>query len=117
MPIEIEFPLDTFVDVFESQNSKVGTNLLAPGGVSLTVQPYEVRTPPKGMAFDDIPIVPVLIGIGTSVAVNVFSSWLYDRLKSAPSGRTRLKINRRWVEVSKDGITRAFSESIEKDEE
>lgn len=117
MPIEIEFPLDTFVDVFESQSSNVGTNLVVPGGASLTVQPYVVRIPPKGMAFDDIPIIPVLVGFATSVAMNMFSSWLYDRLKSAPSRRTRLKINRRWVEVSKDGITRAFSESIEMDEE
>jgi hypothetical protein len=117
MPIEIEFPLDTFVDVFESQSSRVGTNLEVPGGVSLQVQPYEVRIPPEGMALDDIPIIPVLIEVGTTVALNVFSNWLYDKLKSAPSRRTRLKINRRWVEISKDGISRAFSESIEKDEE
>jgi hypothetical protein len=69
------------------------------------------------MAYDDIPIIPVLIGFGTTVAVNVFSNWLYDKMKSAPSRRARLKINRRWVEVSKDEITRAFSESVEIDEE
>lgn len=115
MPTVIEFPLDTFIDVFGSQSTEIGTKLKAPGGASLTIQPYEVCTPPAGMTYDNIPIIPVLIEFGTKVAEKVlFSNWLEGRVKSAPSGRTRLKINRQWTEFSKDGIVlKTINESIE----
>ena len=47
----------------------------------------------------------------TTVGLDLFSSWLYDRLKSQPTIR-EIRINRRITEVTSDGIRRAIEESI-----
>jgi len=47
----------------------------------------------------------------TTVGLNLFSSWLYDRLKSHPTIR-EIRINRRIREVTSNGIRRAIEESI-----
>lgn len=47
----------------------------------------------------------------TTVGLNLFSSWLYDRLTSQPTIR-EIRINRRITEVTSEGIRRAIEESI-----
>jgi hypothetical protein len=47
----------------------------------------------------------------TTVGLNLFSSWLYDRLKSHLTIR-EIRINRRITEVTSEGIRRAIEESI-----
>jgi hypothetical protein len=49
--------------------------------------------------------------LGSGVAINLFSSWLYDKLKSA--NVPRIRVNRVEVEVTPEGITKIISESID----
>lgn len=124
MPVEIEFPIDVICDVFESRTIAVGMKTETLGGATLTILPGDIQIrilPPIG-AYDAAPIFVSLLefakGPGKDIAVGLFVNWLFAKL-TAPqtSQRKRLRINRQWVEVSKDGLVKAITESIESEEE
>lgn len=124
MPLEIEFPIDVICDVFESNTISTGMTMEAPGGAILTIQPGDIQTRslPPIMAYDAAPIFITLLelakGTGKDVAVGLFVNWLFLKLTaSQKTHRKRIKINRQWVEVSKDGLVKAITESIESEEE
>lgn len=110
MNITIEVPWPLFiVDLFDSNRISQGMQRQAPGGATLTLgpPPYEKKSFPQ---LEQL-YVPVLISLAANVAVNVVSSWLYDKLREGKI--TRIRVNRTEIEVTKDGITKLISESVE----
>lgn len=62
----------------------------------------------------DIGHEPIAIGIfyfANSVAINLFSAWLYDKIKDKP--HTKIKINRKEVSIDESEITKIITEKIE----
>ena len=101
-------PQSALFEVFESNRIEEGMTHDAPGGARLELgrMPMEKRHVPGFEA-----PATVLVTFGATVAMNLFSAWLYDRLKS---GRvTRIRINRTEVEVTPEAITRVIIESID----
>jgi hypothetical protein len=55
----------------------------------------------------------VAFGSGvTTVALDLFSSWLYEKLKAVEPKTRTIRINRTEVEITPDGLARAVKESI-----
>jgi len=118
MVFEVEVPLHCVSDVFETNTIETGMTRAVPGGASIELLPPDVPVEEPTLAFDSAPLSTIAVTIGSTVsavAVNVISSWLYDRLKSHPRIR-QIRINRRVVEVTPDGIRKAVEESVEIEE-
>ena len=118
MPIEIDFPIDVAFDVFGSSVATGQTNE-APGGAVLTVIPGRLEK--RNMTHDAAPVITAVVTFATSsissVALSLFSSWLYDKIKSSKkAAHRRIRIKREWIEVTPEGIRNAVKESIEIDE-
>lgn len=111
MTIEIEVPVSALSEIFESGTISAGMVREVPGGASLKLgpMPIEKRHVP-GLQI----LVPIVVTLGSGVAINVFSSWLYDKLKGKKT--TILRINRVQVEITHDAITKVIAESIELEE-
>ncbi|HLI76243.1 MAG TPA: hypothetical protein VKV02_04795 [Acidobacteriaceae bacterium] len=104
---EIKFPITAAMDLFESGSIQTGMTKAVPGGATIQLRPMgmEKRSfPGAAMLF-----TAAVTGL-TSVGLNLFSSWLYDKLKNR--GVCEVTINRRVVEVTPDGIRRAIEETI-----
>ena len=73
-----------------------------------------------GLTHDALPMATVLVTLAGTVAVNIFSSWLYDKLKSDKvtqhMGVKKVRINRVEVEITPEAITRVMTEAIEIEE-
>jgi hypothetical protein len=98
--------------LFESKTIENRMTKEAPGEATIQLQPMQMRKRHYGA--DAAPLLVGAVTIGSSVALNVFSSWLYDKLKA--SKNRHVKINRRTVEVSPEGILKAIEETIEIEE-
>lgn len=113
--LEIEFPIYAVTDLFESKNIRSGLKREVPGGMTIELGPMPVQQRSPEFAYDVAPLLTLLVQTGNTVALDLFAAWLYDKLTAAKV--RRVKINRRWVEVTQDGIYRAIEESIEIEEE
>jgi hypothetical protein len=118
MPLEIEFSINVICDVFESRTIAVGMKREAPGGATLTILPGDIQTRslPPTMAYDALPFSAVLVEFAKDsreIAVGLFVNWLFQKLTSQKGQQKRVRINRKWVEISKDGLVKAITESIE----
>lgn len=109
--IEIDFPIAAITGVFESNCLPKGKTREVPGGAMVELRTVPMPEQPPQLAYDHEPIFTVAVHFGHDVAVSVFASWLYDRLKTVKV--RRIKINRRTVEVTPEGILRTIEESIE----
>lgn len=120
MEIEIEVPLPCVCDIFESNTIAVGMSKDIPGGANIQLRPSGMPMQKRSVTHDAAPnfIVAVTMAgtAASAIGLNVFSSWLYDRLK-ARTGIRRIRINRRVTEVTPDGIRRSIEESFEMDEQ
>ncbi len=76
-----------------------------PGG-TLTLRPMPMEK--RGEVYAAL---PAFTFIASTVAINVFSAWLYDKLKKRPHP-TRIIINRIETEITAGGIAKDISESI-----
>lgn len=112
--LEIDFPISAITDVFESDRLPKGMTREAPGGATMELRAVPTPEQPPQLAYDYAPIFTVAVNLGRDVAVGVFASWLYDKLKAASV--RRIKINRRTVEATPEGILKAIEESIELEE-
>jgi len=117
--IVIEVPQFTLFHLFDSKSIAQGMTYEAPGGVRLELEkmPMEKR---GGLTLDALPMATVLVSVGkgvATVALSVFSRWLYDKLKSdkvlQQTGTTKIRMNRVAVEITPEEITRVLTESIE----
>jgi hypothetical protein len=106
--IFLEFPMPALIRVFESNRIERGMTHDAPGGARLELgqMPIEKRTLPYVE-----PMVTVLVSFAGSVAANLFSTWLYEKLRSARV--TTIRINQVEVEVTPEAITRVIARSVE----
>jgi hypothetical protein len=118
MPFEIEIPLDVICDVFESSTISTGMTVEAPGNATLTILPGDIQTRnlPSTMAYDAAPIFVTIVAFAagpvSAVAINLFSSWLYEKFAASKTKRRRIRMNRKSVEVTPEGIYKAVEESI-----
>ena len=114
--ILIEIPQSALFLLFDSKTTKQGTTGEAPGGVRLELgqMPMEKRS---GLTLDALPMATVLVSFASGVAVNLFSAWLYEKLKSdkvsQDMGITKIRVERKEVEITPEAITRIMTESIE----
>jgi len=85
------------------------TTVAAPGGVTVRYEgEFEVK------AFDVPAVLKVVVQLGREVAVGLFATWLYDKLKG---GRARrLRVDRMQVEITEGEIKRVLLERIEEEE-
>lgn len=101
--------------LFETKKISTGDTHEAPGGATLRTIPSDWMERRSGhifaTAFDT-----VLVSFAGGVAVNLFASWLYDKLKDLEPPMRKLKINRVEIEITSDGIMRAIKESVEVEE-
>jgi hypothetical protein len=106
---EIDFGFDVLCRLFDTNTVSTGMTKEVPGGavIQLGGMPMQKRH----LTQDAAPLVTIAVSLASGVALNLFSSWLYDKLKD--SKIRRLKINRRDVEISANGILRAIEETIE----
>lgn len=114
MVLEIEIPITCASSVFETDTITAGMCKDIPGICILRLQPMPQEERSEGLAYDSMPLLTVTVSLGASVAANIFSSWLYDKLKG--SAIRRISINRRSVEVTADGIRKAVEHTIEIEE-
>jgi hypothetical protein len=114
MIVEIEVPITCASNVFETNTITAGMCKDVPGIGMLRLHPMPHEERGGGLAYDSMPFLTVVVSLGASVTVNVFSSWLYGKLKGS---RVRhIRINRRTVEVTPNGILKAVEESVEIEE-
>jgi hypothetical protein len=115
----IEIPQFALNGVFESNSLEQGMTHEAPGGARLELGQMQMEKR-GGLTLDALPMATVLVtlgGIAGTVVVNLFSNWLYDKLKADKATQalriTKIRINRTEVEITPEAISRAISESIE----
>jgi hypothetical protein len=105
--IELQIPPKALLEVFAVQSVSTGMTQAAPGGATLTVGGLDKRS------HSALPLVPVILTLGSDDAINLVSGWLCDKLKHA--NVQHILIEGMQVEVTAEGITQAISESINVD--
>ena len=123
MSFQIEFPIGVITEVFESSTIPTGMKKEAPGGAVLIVLPsdLELRSLPPTMAYDADPVLTALVQFTevavSGVALNLFSTWLYDKFNCSKSSTyRRVRISGEWTELTPEGIARQVKKSIEYEE-
>src|SRR6266849_7454291 len=112
--IILEVPQSALFEVFESKSVQQGMKHDAPGAVTLQLDrmPMEKRHLPYVAA-----MATIFVTVGSGVAINLFSSCLYEKLKADKVGRamgvTKIRINETEVEIDPDAIRRVIIRSIE----
>jgi hypothetical protein len=112
--VEIEVPITCASNVLETNTITGGMCKEIPGIGMLRLYPMPHEERRGDLAYDSMPFLTIAVSLGESVAVSVFSSWLYDKLKD--SHVRHIRINRRTVEVTPDGILKSVKESVEIEE-
>lgn len=107
--IQLECPAAALFVLFDSSTVSDGLTREAPGGAILRLceMPMEKRHLPGAETF-----VTIAVTLGSGIGINLFSNWLYEKLKGHKRVKT-LRINRVQVEISADAIRKVISESIE----
>ena len=107
--IEIECsPLALFA-LFDSSTISEGVIHKAPGGATLQLGRMSIE---KRHVPGVERLVSIAVTFASGAAVNLFSNWLYDKLKGNERMRT-LRINHVQVELTPEAITKLIAESIE----
>ena len=110
--MKIDLEIETFdkkldFDLFETKERlERGMTKQLENGVSLEYKGTEIRL---GVGFPDI--ILLVLDIASSVAVGLFVSWLYDKLKNRA---TKIKINEIEVEIDKEEIKKLLIRQIER---
>jgi hypothetical protein len=96
-------------DLFEFETLTSNEPKKIPGGATITLLPMVEQ---RSLTLDAAPSMEMILTIGGTVAVNMISSYLYDKLK-AHKDNVKLRINRRVTELDEGKITRIIEEEIE----
>jgi hypothetical protein len=110
--LAIEFSPKVLTELFEADRFSTGMTKEAPGGVTIQLRPLPIQR--RGLAMDSIPMLSIAITARTNIALSLFSNWLYDKLKGSKV-RT-IRVHRRTVEVTPDGIYKVIEESMQVEE-
>lgn len=105
--VELQIPPKALFEVFEAKSVSTGMTQAVPGGGTLAVGGLDKRTHAA------LPLVPVILTLGSGNAINLVSGWLCDKLKHA--NVQHLVIEGMEVEVTAEEITKAISESVNVD--
>jgi hypothetical protein len=103
--VELQIPPKALLEIFEAKSVSSGMTEVAPGGASLAVGGLDDR----GRAA--LPLVPVVLTLGSSGEINLLSKWLWDKLQSA--NVSQILINGVEIEVTGEAITNAISEALD----
>ncbi len=109
MNFEMSCPVDVLFDLFESKEISTGMTKDVPGGA--VIQLGEMPMQKRHITQDAAPLVVIAVSFGTSVASKLLADWLSGKMKK--SKIQRLRINRKEVEITPDGILKAIEETIE----
>jgi hypothetical protein len=101
--VELQIPPKVLLEVFAAESVCTGMTQAVPGGATLTVGGLDKRT-------HSLPLVPVILALGSDDASNLVSGWLYDKLKHA--NVQHILIEGVEIEVTAQEIAKAISESV-----
>lgn len=99
------------LDLFESKTLIFNEPKKIPGGATITLLPTAEQ---RSLTQDAAPVMEMVIAVGGTVgtvAVNMISNYLYDKLK-ARKDNVKLRINRRIIELDEGKISRIIEEEI-----
>jgi hypothetical protein len=109
MTIEIEVPSSTLFKLFESHEIPSGTVHEIPGGASIQLGRVTEHRYAPGVEF----LVPIVITIGSEIAVGLAVNYLWDKLKDEKK-KSWVRISREEkIEITPASITKTIKESIE----
>ena len=80
---------------------------MLPEGAKLVAQPMIVRK-----SFGIPRVFEVVLSVGGGIALNVASSYIYDKLKAHKDSNISIAINRREVHFDRAEITKVIEEEI-----
>jgi hypothetical protein len=95
-------------EMFDSDSMSVGMTRDIPGGAKIELGELPIQK--RHIALVEC-FIPIILTFGGSVAVNLLSSWLYDKLKTKHV--RKLRINGIRIEITKEAITKVLMESTE----
>lgn len=105
-------------DLLQTEDLKPNQSTTIAEGASLTyfVPAGETVEDRHGLTYDEAFIVHAVISLAetaaSGVTLGVIGNYLYDKLKSK-TGRVKLKIRRRTIELDEGQITKVIEEEIE----
>ncbi len=103
--VELQVPPQAILEIFEAKSVASGMSRAVPGGATVTLGGVEKDT------YGAVSLVPVVVTLRPDGAIDLFSSWLCEKLKRMHVRQVRIKGFE--IEVSAEGIARAISERIE----
>jgi hypothetical protein len=103
--VELQIPPKALLEIFEAKTVSTGMTQVAPGGATLTIGGLDNRTHAA------LPLVPVVLTLGSGDAINPVSSWLCEKLKRADA--SHIVVHGVEIEVTAEAITNAISEAID----
>jgi hypothetical protein len=100
--------MDAFLEtLFETDSVEMGTDKEILGGGKLTMGGVMMR---KSVGAPHA--VEVMLTIAGSVAVNIASSYIYDKLKSHKGDKPKMIIEYREIHIDKGEITKIIEEEV-----
>jgi hypothetical protein len=105
--------------LFDSKEVSSGMSREVPGGATIQLGVMmETRDLPSIQATAFVPILVTIGSVaGSGVAINLFSSWLYDKVKGNDKARRMITINKKLVEVTApEALVKIFEETIKIEE-
>lgn len=110
MQIEIEGSPRILFELLETNKIGNGNSIELPGGANIRYvsSPWIEK---RSLDTSTAPVFHFILSQLDGIAIGIVSAWLYDKLKGADV-RT-IRIERRTVELTRDGIHQAIEESLE----
>lgn len=94
--------------LFEADRLGAGTQKVVPGGAVLTMQPMIVRK-----AHGIPQVITIVLSVGGSIAINMVSNYIYDKLKKHRGENLEMTVNRREVKFNNKGeIAKVIEEEL-----
>jgi hypothetical protein len=110
MQIEIDTydPVLSF-DLMEDASPEIGQAKEAPGRATISLEGIKIQES-AGVPDTITLVVSFVVPTVTSIGINLFSSWLYDKLSKSKVKTVR--IERKEVRIEKEELTRTIEETV-----
>lgn len=110
MQIEIEGSPRILFELLETNKVGDGDSVELPGGANIRyVSSSWIEK--RSLGTSAAPVFRFILSQLDGIAIGIVSAWLYDKLKGTDV--RAIRIERRTVELTRDGIQRAIEESLE----
>jgi hypothetical protein len=93
--------------LFETNSLEAGAKKEIPGGVTLTMRPMMERK-----AYGIPKAIEIVLSVTGGMAVNLASSYIYDKLKKHHGENLSMTVNSREVHFDKEDIIKVIEEEI-----